>query len=143
MQHLPGMQPMARRWELPDVVGLGGAVAGFLAGTVMVILSPVLSLLSGISVWTPPKLIAATWFGPAVANTPDFDVGPVLVGTATHFAISIVLGLVFGIVFHRWLHLTTDFGTPILVGLCYGLLIFLLGYAFFLPVFNPTVRDFL
>ncbi len=130
-----------RTRQLPDIVGLGGAVAGFLAGVVMIILSPLLSLLTGIGIWEPPKLIAATVLGPAVANTPDFALGPVVIGAMLHLVTSVVLGLIFGIVFNRVLHLTTDFGTPLLLGLVYGLLIFFLAYAVVLPVVNPTLGN--
>jgi hypothetical protein len=131
-------QTISRR--LPDIAGLGGAVAGFLAGVVMILLSPLLSLLTGIGVWEPPKLIAATVLDPSVVETPGFALGPVLVGTGLHMVISVLLGFLFGLVFHRLLHLTTDFGTPLLLGLCYGLLIFFVAYVFVLPVVNPILR---
>jgi uncharacterized membrane protein YagU involved in acid resistance len=129
------------RTRLPNVMGLGGAVAGLLAGIVMIVLSPLLSVLTGIGIWEPPKLIAATVLGPAVANTPGFAFGPVVIGGALHLVTSMVLGLIFGIVFNRVLHLTTDFGTPLLLGLVYGLLIFVLAYAVVLPVVNPLLRN--
>ena len=131
-----------RTRQLPDIVGLGGAVAGFLAGVVMILLSPLLSWLTGIGIWEPPKLIAATILGPsAVANTPGFDFVPVMVGGALHLVTSVVLGLIFGIVFNRVFHVTTDFGTPLLLGLVYGLLIFFLAYAVILPVLNPMLAS--
>ncbi len=130
-----------RTRRLPNIMGLGGAVAGFLAGIVMIVLSPLLSLLTGISIWLPPKLIAATVLGPAVANTPGFAFGPVVIGGALHLVTSVVLGLIFGIVFNRVFHVTTDFGTPLLLGLVYGLLIFVLAYAVVLPVLNPMLAS--
>ncbi|HEX6290137.1 MAG TPA: hypothetical protein VFZ66_13150 [Herpetosiphonaceae bacterium] len=141
MQSSARKYPGTRRWSVPDVVGLGGAVAGFLAGAVMVLISPILSLLTGISVWEPPKIIAATVYGPSVMSTPGFEVGPVLTGTIIHFAISIVLGAIFGIVTHRMLHMTTDFGLPALIGLIYGLIIFFIAY-FIIPLVNPVVTDY-
>jgi hypothetical protein len=50
-----------------------------------------------------------------------------------------VLGIIFGIVCHRILRLTTDFGLPIYVGLIYGLLIFFAAYFIILPSANPTL----
>jgi hypothetical protein len=141
------MQSSARKptliggWALPDVVGLGGAVAGLLAGAVMVLLSPILSWLTGISLWEPPKIIAATVYGSSVVNNAGFEVGPVLTGTLIHFAISIVLGAIFGIVMNRMFHLTTDFGLPALIGLCYGLIIFFFAY-FIAPLVNPVVNQY-
>ncbi len=124
---------------LPDVLGLGGALSGLLAGLVMIVLSPALSLLSQINVWQPPKLIAATFFGPSALAGPAFAFGPVVAGTAIHLAVSMALGIVFGLVFHRVFHLTTSFGTPLLLGLCYGLFIFLLAFAVVLPILSPTM----
>ncbi len=128
-----------RTRHLPNIMGLGGAVAGLLAGVVMIMVSPVLSVLTGIGIWEPPKLIAATVLGPAVLSTPDFALGPVMVGGALHLVTSVVLGLIFGIVFNRVFHVTTDYGTPLLLGLVYGLLIFVLAYAVILPVINPML----
>ncbi len=130
-----------RSWTLPDWIGLGGAVAGALAGLVMVILSPLLSLLSGVSLWEPPKLIAATLLGQSALSEPGFDLVPVVSGTAIHFVVSILLGILFSVVTHRVLHLTTDFGLPIYIGLCYGLLIFFIAYFVILPSVNPALVE--
>src|SRR3712207_611302 len=91
---MPAVQP---RW-LPDVPALGGVVAGLIAGAVMVLLSPLLSLITGVDIWVPPKLIAATapWVDGATATQPGFEMAPVLTGTAIHFVVSIVLGAFFG-----------------------------------------------
>lgn len=134
-------QRQAISQRIPDIAGLGGAIAGFFAGIVMILLSPLLSLLTGIGIWEPPKLIAATLLGPSVVQMPGFAAGPVVVGTIVHLLISVLLGFLFGLIFHRLLHLTTDFGTPLLVGLCYGLVIFFVAYVVVLPVVNPLLRD--
>lgn len=141
MQSSARKPPFTQRRALPDIVGLGGAVAGFLAGAVMVLLSPILSLLTGISIWQPPKIIAATVYGASIANNTSFEAGPVIMGTLIHFAISIVLGAIFGIIMHRMFHLTTDFGLPALSGLCYGLIIFFFAY-FIAPLVNPVVNQY-
>ncbi len=130
-----------RRWFLPDVLGLGGAVAGLFAALLMVLLSPLLSWLSGLSIWTPPKLIAATVYGPRVVATPDFALGPVLTGLGLHVATSIILGLGFGVIYHRLLHLTTAFGMPLLLGLCYGIGIFIGAYFVALPTIDPPLAE--
>ena len=130
----------ARRNVLPDSAGVAGATAGLLAGLLMIVLSPALSWLTGIGIWEPAKLIAVTVYGPSVTQTVGFVLGPVVTGTAIHIGTSVALGFAFGLVFHRALHLTTDFGTPLLVGLVYWLLIFVVAYAVALPAINPTLR---
>jgi hypothetical protein len=141
MQRSVNKQTRVSRWHLPDIMGVGGAVSGLLAGGVMVLLSPLLSLLTGIGIWEPPKLIAATVLGPSAIAEPGFVIGPVLIGTLLHFVTAVVLGTIFGIVFHRLLHLTTSFGLPAMIGLCYGLLIFIIAFFVILPYANPTLRD--
>lgn len=133
-------QGTVRRGGLLESVGIGGAVSGLLAGVVMIALSPLLSALTGIGMWDPPKLIAATVVGQAALATPGFAVGPVAIGTAVHLALSVSFGFVFGVVFRQMFHLTTDFGLPLLVGLCYGLLIFGGAFAVVLPALNPPFR---
>ncbi len=133
-------QVVARRNMLPDIAGLGGATAGLLAGLLMIVVSPALSWLTGIGIWEPAKLIAATIYGPSVTQTVGFVLGPVVTGTAIHIGTSVALGFAFGLVFHRVLHLKTDFCTPLLVGLVYGLLIFVVAYTIALPAINPILR---
>lgn len=128
--------------SLPDVIGLGGATAGFLAGAVMVLLSPILSLLAGISIWLPPRLIAATFLGSSAIEETGFAIGPVLMGLVIHMITSVVLGIIFGIVTHRVLHLTTDFGLPIYAGLAYGLIVFFVAQFIILPLVNPSLAEF-
>ena len=139
MERVIETQMGARRNVLPDSAGVAGATAGLLAGLLMIVLSPALSWLTGIGIWEPAKLIAATIYGPSVTQTVGFVLGPVVAGTAIHIGTSVALGFAFGLVFHGVLNLTTDFGTPLLVGLVYGLLIFVVAYTIALPAVNPTL----
>lgn len=141
MQSVANKPTAVGRLSLPDVAGLGGGVAGFLAGLVMVLLSPVLSWMNGISLWEPPRLIATTVLGQSAISSTDFALQPVLIGLAVHMITSVVLGIIFGIVLNRVLHLTTDFGLPIYVGLSYGVIVFFVAYFILLPFLNPAVRQ--
>ncbi len=125
--------------QLPDIVGLGGAVAGFLTGVAMIVISPLLSWLSGIGVWEPPKHIAATIYGPALLDTPGFVLLPVVAGTLIHLLTATLFGSLFGILIHRVLRLSTDFGLPIYMGIAYGLLCFFVANFIILPMVNPTL----
>jgi hypothetical protein len=42
--------------NLPGVMGLGGALAGLLAGTIIVLVSPSLLLVTGMGIWKLPRL---------------------------------------------------------------------------------------
>jgi hypothetical protein len=127
--------------RLPNIVGLGGALAGLGGGLAMAIVGMFFALALGQDVWLEPKQIAAVvWRAAAVAHT-GFEAAPVLAGTLIHFVTSAVVGALFGIVTRRWLHLPSDFGTPVLGGLVYGLLVWLVAYFVALPVIDPFLLD--
>jgi hypothetical protein len=126
---------------LPDIVGLGGALAGLGGGLAMAIAGAVISVSLGGDIWLEAKQIAAVLYGPAVVAQPGFVAGPVIVGTLLHLLVSTVLGAIFGIMTRRVLHLTSDFGTPLMAGLIYGMLIWVLGYFVVLPLVNPLLLE--
>lgn len=128
-----------QRSGLPDVMGLGGAIAGLIAGLAMVIVSAITALIIGGSVWIEVKAIAAPFFGPTVMR-PGFEAGPVLVGTFFHFAMSALLGAIYSITTRRILKLPSDVGVPVLAGLIYGFFIWAMAYFIILPVTNPFLR---
>jgi hypothetical protein len=126
---------------LPDVVGLGGAIAGLVGGLAMALVGAIISSSLGSDIWLEAKQIAAIVYGPAVAAQPGFAAGPVLVGTLLHLIASAVLGAIFGIITRRVLHLTSEFGTLLLAGMIYGMLIWLVGYFIVLPLLNPLLLE--
>jgi hypothetical protein len=126
---------------LPDVIGLGGALAGLAGGLAMAVVAALISASMGQDIWHEPKRIAAIVYGPAAFATSGFEPGPVLVGTLIHLLVSALLGAIFGIVTRRWLRLTSDFGTPVLAGLIYGLMIWLVAYFAVLPLLNPALLE--
>jgi hypothetical protein len=125
---------------LPDIVGLGGAVAGLIGGLAMAIVGAIISASLGGDIWLEAKQIAAIVYGPA-ATQPGFAAGPVLVGTLLHLLVSTAFGALFGIVTRRIFHLTSEFGTLLMAGLIYGMLIWLVGYFVVLPLINPLLRE--
>ena len=129
------------KWDghISDSAALGGARAGGISGAVLLLLSPLLSWLSGTGVWTMPKYAAALVFGSQALAQPGFDLAPVLAGALVVLAGAIVVGIVFGAVYGRVLRPTTDFGLPMYVGLIYGLLLFMAGYFCLLPTVDPTL----
>jgi len=126
---------------LPDIVGLGGALAGLGGGLAMAIVGAIISASLGGDIWLEAKQIAAVVYGPSAAAQPGFAAGPVLVGTLLHLIVSAALGALFGIVARRTLHLTSEFGTMVMGGLIYGMLIWLVGYFVVLPLINPPLRE--
>ena len=135
------LKPQSSASPLPDVIGLGGAIAGLAGGVAMAIVAALLSASMGQDIWHEPKRIAVIVYGPAALISPGFDPGPVLVGSLIHLLVAALLGAIFGIVTRRWLHLTSDFGTPVMAGLVYGLLIWMVAYFVVLPLVNPVLLE--
>jgi hypothetical protein len=126
---------------LPDIVGLGGAIAGLGGGLAMAIVAALIARSLGQDIWLESKRIAIVVYGPVAVAAPGFALGPVFVGTLLHLVVSAALGALFGILTRRIFHLTSDFGTPLLAGLVYGMLVWLVAYFLVLPVVDPLVRD--
>jgi hypothetical protein len=135
------LKPRSTVSPLPDIMGLGGALAGLAGGLAMAIVAALISASMGQDIWHEPKRIAAIVYGPAALATTGFDPGPVLVGTLIHLVVSALLGAIFGIVTRRWLRLTSDFGTPVLAGLIYGLMVWMVAYFIVLPLLNPALLE--
>ena len=125
---------------LPDIVGLGGALAGLGGGLAMAVVAALIALSMGEDIWLEAKRIAVVVYGPAAVEAPGLVLGPVLVGTLLHLIVSALLGALFGIVIRRVLRLTSELGAPLLAGLIYGMLIWLVAYFVVLPFLNPLVQ---
>jgi hypothetical protein len=125
---------------IPDIVGLGGALAGLGGGIAMAIVGWMIALASGTDVWESAKLIAGAIGGsPNVA--PGFEAGPVLLGTLMHLGFSAAMGALFGIVFRRVFRLPSSFGVPVVSGLVYGLAIWFFAYFMILPAMNSGLLN--
>src|SRR5262245_36566822 len=135
----PAVRPAVS--PLPDIVGLGGAIAGLGGGLAMAIVGAIISASLDGDIWLEAKQIAMVVYGPAATAQPGFVAGPVIVGTLLHLIVSAALGAVFGILTRRVFHLPSDFGTPLMAGLIYGLLVWMAAYFVVLPSFNPPLRE--
>jgi hypothetical protein len=123
---------------LPDVIGLGGAIAGIGGGIAMAIVGWLIALATGTDVWLTPKLIAVAAGGPEVVR-PGFELGPVFAGTIMHLIASAVLGAIFGIVTRRIMRLPSGFGIPLVSGFIYALAVWFVAYFMVLPFMNPAL----
>jgi hypothetical protein len=123
--------------QLPNIPGLGGAIAGIGGGLAMIIVAALLSMAIGQDVWREPREIAITFLG-AAAQTGWV---PIVVGTIVHFIVAALFGAIFGIVSRRLLRLPSDYGAQVLAGLIYGLALWVLAYFIVLPIVNPALLD--
>src|SRR5262245_7802878 len=99
---------------LPNVIGVGGALAGFAGGLAMALVAALVSFAQGQDIWLEAKEIASVVLGPQAIARPGFAAAPVLIGTLIHLIVSMLLGALFGIVMRRIFHLTSDFGMLVL-----------------------------
>lgn len=132
--HRPHTTALTSR--LPDVPGLGGAIAGLGGGATMIVVAAMLSVATGQDMWREPREIAAPFFGSVASGA-----AAVMLGTVLHFLTSGLLGAAFGILSRRVLRLPSDYGVPVLGGMLYGLLIWALAYFVVVPVLNPALLD--
>jgi len=126
---------------LPDMYGLGGALAGLIGGMAMALVAALISFVQHQDIWHEPKAIASVVLGAQAVAQAGFAAVPVLIGTLIHLISAMLLGALFGIVTRRWLQLPSDFGIPLLAGLSYGLLVWLVAYFVALPVVDPWLLD--
>ena len=130
-------QSAGRVSPLPDIPGLGGAIAGLIGGAAMMIVGALLASSVGNDIWLEALQIATMIYGPAALT--DLGIGPIIVGTLLHLLISALFGAIFGIVSRRWLRLPSDYGMPVLIGMSYGIMIWLVAYFVVLPLVNPAM----
>jgi hypothetical protein len=126
---------------LPHSIGLGGALAGLIGGMAMALVAALISLVERQDIWREAKAIASVVLGAQALAQDGFAAVPVLIGTLIHLIISMLLGALFAIVTRRWLQLPSDFGIPLLAGLSYGLLVWLIAYFVVLPVVDVWLLE--
>lgn len=76
----------------------GGIVAGIIGGAVIAIIMVVAALAAHRDIWIGLKSAAAPFLGDR-ALRPGFDLGAVALGVISHFAVSIVWGILFAALF--------------------------------------------
>jgi hypothetical protein len=92
-------------------------------------------------IWLEAKQIAAVIYGPAAITWPAIAITAVVTGTLIHLIASALLGMLFGLLSHRVLKLTTDFGLALLTGMIFGILIWLLAYFVILPLIDSALLE--
>src|SRR5438874_12854430 len=77
----------------------GGVIAGIVGGVVISIYMAVMGAIAGRDVWQGAKGSGAPFLGER-AMQPGFDGTAVLVGVLSHFAVSIIWGALFAVLFY-------------------------------------------
>ena len=110
------------------------ALAGIIAGAVFFAVELLLvATVGGESPWGPPRMIAAIAMGEEVLPPPaTFDLTILLVAALVHFALAIVLGVIFALLFGRW---TTSLGAALAIGTIFGLVLYAINFYVMTAVF--------
>jgi hypothetical protein len=106
----------------------GGAIAGVVGGLAMTASAMLLAGWYGYDIWVPLKAIAGIVLGPSAIAQIGFVAGPVVVGLLIHLGLSALLGALFGMVTRDLLRLPSDYGVPAVVGLVFGLMLWLAAF---------------
>lgn len=118
-----------------------GAIAGLAGGVAMMLAGLLLSLVSGQSIWLPLRCIAALVLGAAAMADSGLHLAPVAVGTAIHLLTAVVFGILFRLVCQRIGHPPTRAGVPLLLGLAYGLLLWLIAIVCIVPRLDTWLAE--
>jgi hypothetical protein len=113
--------------------------AGIAAGIVFMMLEMLLvQVFQPMSMWAPPRMMAAMVMGQGALPPPDtFDPVILMVAMLIHFPLSIVYAFIFAWIVSRW-----EFGlvAAIVVGLVFGLVIYFINFYGFTALF-PWFAD--
>jgi hypothetical protein len=104
------------------------AVAGFVAGAVLMVLELIWAILTpGASPWVTSHKIAAIVLGPGALQSSDFSIGVVALALATHYVLGIAFGIVLAAIIAPF-HFDSSAGMLVLVGAVFGALIYLFDF---------------
>jgi hypothetical protein len=97
-----GLQQLSRAWLPLEIYPISAGVKGGLAGgAAMAVLAAVYGLLSGNGIWYPMNLLVAGLFPPAATDTVihigTFNLQQFLVAVPLHLMISLLVGLLYGV----------------------------------------------
>lgn len=117
----------SHRWErrMPDWPA--AAVAGLVAGAILMVLELLWLTIAGANPWMISHKIAAIVVGPDALQVTDFNVSLIAIALATHYVLGIVFCLVLAAVIAPF-HLDSSVGMALSIGALFGLALYLLNF---------------
>ncbi len=106
----------------------GGVIAGLVGGLFLSAMMTVMALAQHGDVWVGFKGAGRPFLGERMIQ-PGFDAVAVLVGFASHLAVSVTWGLLFGLLFYGW-----SKGMTVVLGALWGIVVWLGMYYVILPL---------
>jgi hypothetical protein len=118
----------SHRWAYRSPDWPAAAVAGFVAGAVLMVLELLwVSLVVGASPWGTSSRIAAILMGPDALQSTGFSVGVVALALIIHYILGIAFGLVLCAILAPF-HLDENLGIALTVGALFGLALYLFNF---------------
>lgn len=118
---------------------IAGLQSAAVAGYTMGMMALVVSWIHSWGTWLPFNDVAGTLI-PAFANLDGgFNIFAVIIGILIHFTISLVLGLLFAALYSRVIRLNSESGMPVVAGLIFGTVTWLLARYGILPTLGTEV----
>jgi uncharacterized membrane protein YagU involved in acid resistance len=109
-------------------------LAGIIAGVIFMMLEMALVMaVQGQSPWGPPRMMAAMVMGKDVLPPPaSFDMTIIMVAMVVHLMLSVVLGIVFGLIATRF---PFGMGAAIIAGAVFGVAVYVVDFYGFTTLF--------
>jgi hypothetical protein len=141
MAHVTHLDHRYAHFSLNWEAAIGAAV---IAGVVFVALEMLMApLFLGMSPWAPVRMIAAIVLGQDVLAPPTtFSVGILAAALIVHLVLSIIYGIVVGLLLHRWIAGAPHPAAALIAafGAVFGLALYLINFYGFTGVF-PWFAD--
>jgi hypothetical protein len=117
----------SHRWEHRTPDWTAAAVAGFVAGALLMVLEMLWSTVDlYASPWVTPNRVAALVLGPDVLHE-NFDVWVVITALVTHYILGIIFGMILAAIIAPF-HLDSSAGMLALVGAIFGLVLYAINF---------------
>jgi hypothetical protein len=114
-----------------------GAIGGALGGVTMALVAIGYGLISGVGMWLPVNVIAATFLrdlqSASIDQLAQFNLAALIIGLLMHAVLSIGLGVLFVLI------LPTLPGTPLIWALTVGPLLWIIATVLTLPMLDPIM----
>jgi hypothetical protein len=118
----------SHRWVRREPDWAAAAVAGFVAGAVLMVLELIWAVaFSNDSPWATTYRIAALLMGPEVLHTPNFSLGVVITALITHYVLGIFFALILSIIMAPF-HLDSSAGMALVIGAVFGLVLYWVNF---------------
>lgn len=118
----------SHRWEARSPDWAAAAVAGFVAGALLMVLELLWTTnLMGATPWTISHMVAAIVMGPDTLQSHEFSVAVVGVALLTHYLLGIAFGLLLAAIMAPF-HFDSSAGMALFVGALFGLMLYLLNF---------------